>query len=92
MKTAYELAMERLNRQGPSVRLTEEQKRALADLDAKYKAKLAEREIFLQGQIEQARAQGDFSAIEQLETQLTSERRVIQAELQEKKEAVRNAK
>ena len=92
MKTAYELAMERLNRQGPSVRLTEEQKRALADLDAKYKAKLAEREIFLQGQIEQARAQGDVSTIGQLETQLASERRVIQAELQEKKEAVRNAK
>jgi len=92
MKTAYELAMERLGRQAPAVRLTDEQKRALADLDAKYKAKLAEREIFLQGQIEQALGQGDGASIEQLETQLASERKVIQAELEEKKEEVRNAK
>ena len=89
MKTAYELAMERLNRQGPSVRLSDEQKAALAELDSKYKAKLAEREIFLQGQIEQAQAEGDYGTLEQLEKQLSSERKVIQAELEEKKEAVR---
>jgi len=90
MKTAYELAMERLNKNAPSVRLTEEKKRALADLDSKYKAKIAEREIFLQGELDKARSQGDFEAIEQLEKQLTSERKVIQAELEEKKEAIRN--
>jgi hypothetical protein len=92
MKTAYELAMERLSREAPPVRLSEDQRRALADLDAKYKAKLAEREIFLQGQMEQARTRGDYEAIEQLQTQLASERKVIQAELEEKKEEVRNAK
>jgi hypothetical protein len=92
MKTAYELAMERLNRQAPAVRLTDEQKHALAELDAKYKAKLAEREIFLQGQMEQAQGQGDGAAMEQLETQLASERKVIQAELEEKKEELRKAK
>jgi hypothetical protein len=89
MKTAYELAMERLSQQAPTVQLSDKQKQALAALDAQYKAKLAEREIFLQGQIEQARSQGDGAAIEQLETQLASERKVIQAELEEKKEDVR---
>lgn len=92
MKTAYELAMERLNQQAAPAKLTDEQKRGLAELDAKYKAKLAEREIFLQGKIEQAQGQGDWEAIQQLETQLAGERKVIQAELEEKKEAVRNAK
>ena len=34
MKSAYELAMERLNKTAPSVKLTEEQKKELGDLDA----------------------------------------------------------
>lgn len=91
MKTAYELAMERLNQQAPSVRLTEAQKAALGELEAKYKAKLAEREIFLSGQLDKARAEGDYAALEQLERQLASERRVIQSELEEKKAAIRQA-
>jgi len=91
MKTAYELAMERLSQQAPSVKLTEAQKTALGELEAKYKAKLAEREIFLSGQLDKARAEGDYAALEQLERQLASERRVIQSELEEKKAAVREA-
>ena len=90
MKTAYELAMERLNKNEPVVRLTDEQKRALGDLDAKYKAKIAEREIFLQGELDKARAKGDYEAFQQLEKQLVSERKVIQADLEEKKERIRN--
>jgi hypothetical protein len=91
MKTAYELAMERLKQQAPSVKLTEAQKTALGELESKYKAKLAEREIFLSEQLNKARAEGDYAAIEQLERQLASERRVIQSELEEKKAAVRQA-
>ena len=40
MKSAYELAMERLNQQAPSVKLTAEQKAKLADLDSLYKSKI----------------------------------------------------
>jgi hypothetical protein len=89
MKTAYELAMERLSQQTPTVKLTEEQKAALGELESRCKAKLAEREIFLTDQLEKARAEGDYAAVEQFERQLTSERRVIQTELEEKKEAIR---
>lgn len=89
MKTAYELAMERLNRETPVVKLTEEQKAALGELETKYKAKLAEREIFLSNQLAHAQAGGDYAAVEQLERQLASERRVLQSELEEKKEAIR---
>jgi hypothetical protein len=92
MKTAYELAMERLNKQQPAVKLTAAQKRALSDLEAKYKAKIAEREIFLQGQFQKAAAEGNAEALEQLDKQLTSERRVLQAELEEKKDAIRSGK
>lgn len=90
MKTAYELAMERLNKTAPTVKLTDEQKQQLAELDSKYAAKLAERELFIKGELAQAVAKGDYTAMEQLEKQLTSDRRSLQAELEEKKDQVRS--
>jgi hypothetical protein len=92
MKTAYELAMERLKQDSPAVHLTEDQKKEIADLDSHYKAKLAEREIFLKGEIAKAAGQGDPKALGQLEQQLASERRCLAAELEEKKEEVRRRK
>ncbi len=89
MKSAYELAMERLNKTAPSVKLTEEQKKELADLDAKYKAKIAEREIFLKDNLAAAAAKGDAEAYMQLEKQMVSDRKSLLAELEEKKETVR---
>jgi hypothetical protein len=89
MKSAYELAMERLNKATPTVKVTEEQKKQLAELDAKYAAKIAEREIFLKGELAAAAGKGDFEAVGQLEKQLTSERKTLQAELEEKKEKLR---
>jgi len=89
MKTAYELAMERLNKTGPAPKLSTEQKKALAELDSKYTAKIAEREIFLKGELERAAARNDFEAYQQLEKQLLSDRKALQAEMEEKKEKVR---
>ena len=87
MKSAYELAMERLEKESPEVKVTEEQKAELAELDNLYQSKLAEREVFLGGKI--AEAAGDFEALEQLQKQLASDRKTLEAELEEKKEAVR---
>ena len=89
MKTAYELAMERLNKASPAVRLTAAQKKQLAELDSKYAAKIAEREISLHAEITQANAAGDAEKAAQLQQQLTHERKSLQAELEEKKEKVR---
>lgn len=89
MKSAYELAMERLSKAAPAVKLSEAQKRELAELDSIYGAKVAEREIFLSGQIAKAEAQGDIDALTQLNRQLASDRKNLQAELEEKKEKVR---
>ena len=55
MKTAYELAMERLNQTAPTTKLTGAQKKQLAELDSKYAAKIAESEIALQDEIAKSR-------------------------------------
>jgi len=91
MKSAYELAMERLNKTAPSMKLSDTQKKELAELDSLYASKIAQREIFLKGELAKAEAGGDFEAIEQLQKQLVSERKTLQAELDEKKEKIRQA-
>lgn len=92
MKSAYELAMERLNKTSPTAKLSAEQKRQIAEWDSRYKAKIAEREIALQEQIAAASATGDFAKSDELQQQLANERKKLQAELEEKKEVVRQAK
>jgi hypothetical protein len=89
MKSSYELAMERLNKAEPSVKLTAAQKSQLAELESKYAAKIAEREIFLNEKRADAAAKGDYEAVSQVEKQLVSERKTFKAELEEKKEKVR---
>ena len=87
MKSSYELAMERLNKNAPTAKLTDAQKKQLAELDSKYAAKIAEREIALNGEI--AKCADDFAKEESLREQLVTERKKLQAGLEEKKEQVR---
>ena len=91
MKTAYELAMERLNKTTPSVKLTAEQKKEIAELESQCAAKIAERELFLNGEIEKAVSKGEDEAIEQLQKQLVSDRKSLRAEYDARKEKVRSA-
>lgn len=91
MKSAYELAMERLNKSSPTVKLSNEQKAQLAELDSQCAAKIAERELFLKDEIVKAVDKGDPEAIEQLEKQLLSDRKSIRADFDEKKEKIRAA-
>ena len=81
-----------LNKSSPDAKLTNEQKKKLPELDAEYKAKVADREIFLKGEMAKAADKGDYEAYAQLEKQLLSDRKSLQAELEEKKERVRQAK
>jgi hypothetical protein len=89
MKSAYELAMERLQKTSPSISLTEEQKKGLADVDSKYRAKIAEKEVFLKDQIRKAQGAGKFDEAQSLEKQLASEIRRLQEECEGKKEKLR---
>jgi len=92
MKSSYELAMERLNKSSPAVKLTAGQKKQMAELDSKYAAKIAEREIALKADMTKAAEAGDSEKFEQVQQQLVIDRKKFQAELEEKKEAVRQGK
>ncbi len=89
MKSAYELAMERLEKQAPTQKITEKQKAEIAEIDSQTKAKIAEREVSLREQITKAQFSGDQAATAELEDQLARELRRIQQDGEEKKEKVR---
>ena len=89
MKSAYELAMERLNKNAPTKKMSEIQKKELAEWDSKYAAKIAEREIALKDEIAKTGAAGDFEKVEKLREHWIAERKKLQVELEEKKEQVR---
>jgi hypothetical protein len=92
MKSAYELAMERLNRTAPVARVTDAQRGQLAELDSVYKAKTAERELALEADLARATASGDLETVEKLNQQWNHERQRLAAELEEKKEHVRQSR
>ena len=91
MKSAYELAMERLQKEDPDsgVSLTDEQKQALSEVDTKYQAKIAEREIFLNKQLMEARMNQEVEAMGQIEAQLRNERLRLEDERESAKNRIR---
>ena len=89
MKSAYELAMERLQKGTPSIALTDDQKKQLADVDSTYKAKTAEKQLLLRDEIQKAQATGDSEEVEKLEKQLSTEIRRLQEDCEAKKEKLR---
>ena len=89
MKSAYELAMERLAKNQPTVTLTDDQKKQLAEIDSQFKAKIAERELFLKGEIQKAQASGKFDDVESLEKQLSTDLRRLNEDCEAKKEKLR---
>ena len=83
--------MERLEKESPTQELTEEQKAKLSELSKVYEAKIADKELFLNGEIAKAEAAGEFDQIEQLTKQLASDRKVLEEELEQKKNEVRGS-
>lgn len=89
MKSAYELAMERLEKGAPSVALSPEQKAQIAEIDSTFKARIAERELFLKGEIAKAEAGGNPEEAASLQKQLGLEIRRLQEDAEAKKEKLR---
>ncbi|HET9418474.1 MAG TPA: hypothetical protein VFO30_03960 [Chthoniobacterales bacterium] len=89
MKSAYELAMERLEKNQPSVALTAEQKQQIAEIDSSYKAKIAEKELLLRDEIRKAQTAGNFEEAEKIEQQLASEVKRLRDDCDAKKEKLR---
>lgn len=93
MKSAYELAMERLAKSEPASKpLKPEQKARLAEIDRVHKGKLAEREIFLTKQLNEAYAAQNMDEIEKVQKQIASERARIEEDREAEKERVRREK
>jgi hypothetical protein len=70
-------------------KLIDEQRKKLAELDEEYKAKLAERETLIKEELAKAISEGNSESIAQLEKQMASDKKTLEAELEEKKEKVR---
>jgi hypothetical protein len=90
MKSAYELAMERLQKQSPDRKLTAAQKTAIAEVETAAKAKVAEQELFLREKAAAAAAEGKYEEAAQLEQQLAREVRRINEDAETKKERIRH--
>lgn len=94
MKSAYELAMERLAKSDPAANkpLTAEQKARLAGIDRVYQGKTAEREIFLQKQLNEALAAGKGEEADKVRQQLSNEKVRLAEEREEEKDRVRSGR
>jgi CRISPR/Cas system-associated protein Cas10 (large subunit of type III CRISPR-Cas system) len=93
MKSAYELAMERLAKTDPAAApLNAEQKARLAEIDRVYQGKLAEREIFLKQQLNAALAAQKLDEADQVRKQIAGEKARLEEEREDEKERARRAK
>lgn len=86
MKSAYEIAMSRLEAAAPTAKLSDAQKSELAEIDNLYESRIAERRVFLEGEIRKAQ---DSSTADDLRRQLASEIARLEEEREARKDKVR---
>lgn len=89
MKSAYELAMERLEKaSGPTRKLSDEQKARIAEIEKVYEAKTAETKLSYDSRIRGAQSAEELNALqEEIKAKLTS----LEERREKEKEAVWNA-
>ena len=87
MKSAYELAIEKFGNE-PVTKLSEEQKRKIADIDSKYQSKIAEAEVMSQEKIK--KSLGDQNLVEQIRRDLAVEIASFREKAEREKERTRN--
>jgi len=93
MKSAYELAMERLAKADPTTApLSAEKKARLAEIDRVYQGKLAEREIFLKQQLAAALESRNLDEADKIRKQIAGEKARLEEEREDEKERVRRQK
>lgn len=83
--------MERLQKAAPSITLTDTEKTQLAEIDSQFRAKIAEKELFLKEQIAKAITGGKFEEVDELQRQLASETRRLQEDCETKKANLRES-
>ena len=88
MKSAYELDMERMD-SGDGKPLTDEQKKKIAEINTKYKAKIAERKIYLEKSVDDALAKEDQTGAEEARKILAQEISSLEEKAEAKKDKIR---
>lgn len=88
MKSAYERALEKMGSSSSAPKLSDEQKKEIAEINSLYESKIAERETFLKSKIAGAQAKGDFGEAAELERQLSRDIQGFREELEAKKNKV----
>lgn len=89
MKSAYELAMERLEKaSGPTKKLTDDQKAQIAEIDKMYDAKIAEVKLSFEPRL---RAVESREQLEALQTEMASKIGDLESQREKEKENVWNA-
>ena len=86
MKSSYELAMERMG--GDENPLTDEQKQKISEIDSKYKAKIAERKIFLEKSISDALQKDLHEEVDTLRKQVSEEISSLENKAENEKEKI----
>ena len=81
--------MERMG--GEDKPLTDEQKERIAEVGAKYKAKIAERKIFLEKAIQDALAHEKTEEADELRSQLVQETAKLETKSEEEKDKIRES-
>ena len=90
MKSAYELAMERLEqREGKRAALTDAQKAQISEIESQLKAKIAELEIMMEKNLAEARGAGDQEKIALLQRAKADEIEKARRRAESDKEKVR---
>jgi IS5 family transposase len=90
MKSAYELAMERLAKADPAGKpLSAAQKQQLVEIDRLYQGRIAEREIFLKQQLEAELAAQKLEEADKVRHQMSREKARLEEERDAAKEKVR---
>lgn len=92
MKSAYELAMERLTKGAPSKTLSAAKKAEIADLESLFKSRIAQLELSTQNDLASAQAAGDAEKLELIRGTFTRERAKLEAEREVKKGRVRDSR
>lgn len=81
--------MERLGASDPQVKLTEAQRAEIAEVENRFKAKIAEREVFLKGLMDQARATGNYGELQELQSQLARDLATLNSDREAAKQKIR---
>lgn len=89
MKSAYELAMERLEQtSGKTRELSKDEKARISELEAKAKSDIAQEEIMATQKTETAMAAGDIGTVQEIQVQFRVTTGKIQAQLDKDKAAI----